>query len=256
VDKHFARIEQEKNVRIVYACESGSRAWGFPSVDSDYDVRFIYLNRPEWYLSINNKRDVIEVPINDNLDINGWDLKKALNLFRKSNPPLTEWLNSPIVYLDKYGVADKLRALSYKYYSQTACTYHYFHMARGNHRDYLHGETVWLKKYLYVLRPLLSIVWMKQGRGVVPTDFNVIVDTIDIPEYFREAVRELVQKKKEGQELGRGKKIGTISRYINSELRILERNKHIYPSPPAPIEPLNDLFISALEAVWDYKRTQ
>jgi predicted nucleotidyltransferase len=96
--EQLEQIEQEEQVTILYACESGSRAWGFPSQDSDYDVRFIYLHKPEWYLSIYDKRDVIERPINNMLDINGWDLRKALNLFRKSNPPLLEWLQSPIQY--------------------------------------------------------------------------------------------------------------------------------------------------------------
>ena len=94
-------IEKNHDVVILYACESGSRAWGFPSADSDYDVRFIYLRPVKWYLSVEEKRDVIEVPINEQLDINGWDLRKALQLFRKSNPPLMEGLGSPIVYLEK-----------------------------------------------------------------------------------------------------------------------------------------------------------
>ena len=107
IKANLAEIEARENVRIVYACESGSRAWGFPSSDSDYDVRFIYLHPLEWYLSIVDKRDVIEDPITGQLDVNGWDLRKALQLFRKSNPPLFEWLNSPIVYLEKYSVASR-----------------------------------------------------------------------------------------------------------------------------------------------------
>jgi predicted nucleotidyltransferase len=93
-------IEDEEGVRIFFACESGSRAWGFPSSDSDYDVRFLYLHPTEWYLSVNleHKRDVIERPISGDLDINGWDLRKALILLRKGNPPLMEWLGSPIIY--------------------------------------------------------------------------------------------------------------------------------------------------------------
>jgi len=101
-------IESAESVRILYACESGSRAWGFASTDSDYDVRFIYLRPVDWYLSIDleRRRDVIEYPIQDLLDINGWDLRKALRLLRRGNPPLVEWLGSPIVYLDRYAVAE------------------------------------------------------------------------------------------------------------------------------------------------------
>jgi uncharacterized protein len=89
--EEIKKIEGTYKVKVLYACESGSRAWGFPSKNSDYDVRFIYIHEEDWYLSIDQKRDVIELPINDLLDINGWELTKALRLFRKSNPPLLEW---------------------------------------------------------------------------------------------------------------------------------------------------------------------
>ena len=94
-------VEREEDVRVLYACESGSRAWGFASPDSDYDVRFIYVHRPDWYLSIVDRRDVIERPIVDEYDLSGWELRKTLRLFRKSNPPLIEWLGSPIVYRER-----------------------------------------------------------------------------------------------------------------------------------------------------------
>jgi predicted nucleotidyltransferase len=150
-------IERDEDVHIFYACESGSRAWGFPSADSDYDVRFLYIHPTPWYLSIDieTRRDVIERPINDQLDVVGWDLRKALKLFRKSNPPLLEWLTSPIVYTERFGIAEQLRQLVPTYYSPTASFYHYLHMAQGNFRDYLRGEMVWIKKYFYVLRPYL-----------------------------------------------------------------------------------------------------
>ena len=169
-------IEAGENVRIVYACESGSRAWGFPSADSDYDIRFLYVRPMEWYLSIDVKRDVIERPVQDGLDISGWDLKKALRLFCKSNPPLLEWLGSPIVYLEQYSAAESMRGLLPDYYSPTTCLHHYLRMARGNYREYLKGDVVWIKKYFYVLRPILAMNWIERVWGVVPTDFNILVD--------------------------------------------------------------------------------
>jgi uncharacterized protein len=101
ISSRLAEIECDNTIRIVYACESGSRALGFPSANSDYDVRFIYIRPMEWYLSIDDKRDVLEYPIHEQLDINGWNLKKALQLLRKANPPLLEWLGSPIIYFEK-----------------------------------------------------------------------------------------------------------------------------------------------------------
>ncbi len=144
------KIESDYQVKILFSCESGSRAWGFPSSDSDYDVRFIYLHPPDWYLSIDleSQKDVIELPIDDKLDVVGWDLRKALKLFRTSNPPLLEWLDSPIKYSEKYSTAEQMRQLAPTCYSPGACMYHYLHMAQGNNREYLKGEKVWVKKIL------------------------------------------------------------------------------------------------------------
>ncbi len=108
------RIEKENDVKILFAVESGSRAWGFPSKDSDYDVRFVYMHPVEWYLSIHDKRDVIEYPISDDLDISGWDIKKALQLFAKSNPALLEWIRSPIFYSKNSNFPEQLQQMSEK----------------------------------------------------------------------------------------------------------------------------------------------
>ncbi len=174
----LAEIEQEKQVRVLYACESGSRAWGFPSVDSDYDVRFLYIHPIDWYLSIEEKRNVIERPIDEHIDISEWEIRKALNLFRKSNPPLLEWLQSPIIYKEQYSAAQNMRALLPEFYSPVACLYHYLHMAHGNFREYLKGETVWIKKYFYMLRPVLACKWIEQDLGPVPMEFEALVDRI------------------------------------------------------------------------------
>jgi len=211
IQTRLQSIEIEEQVRIVYACESGSRAWGFPSADSDYDVRFIYLHPRDWYLSVDlvHKRHVIERVIDDQLDINGWDLRKALHLLRKGNPPLMEWLGSPIVYLEKFTVADQMRDLMSRYYSPVACLYHYLHMARGNYRDYLKGPMVWVKKYFYVLRPLLAIKWIEQALGVVPTEFQVLVDQVVGPSELKDEIGKLVAAKHfqpKGEMVVRGQK--------------------------------------------------
>ena len=98
IRKKLKEIEQKENVKIIMAVESGSRAWGFASPDSDYDVRFVYVRRPEDYLRLEKTKDVIEWQLDDVLDINGWDLKKALQLMHDSNPSIFEWCASPIVY--------------------------------------------------------------------------------------------------------------------------------------------------------------
>jgi len=247
-------IEIEEQVRIVYACESGSRAWGFPSADSDYDVRFIYLHPRDWYLSVDleRKRDVIERVIDGQLDINGWDLRKALQLSRKGNPPLMEWLGSPIVYLEEFTVAEQMRDLMSRYYSPVACLYHYLHMARGNYRDYLKGPMVWVKKYFYVLRPLLAIKWIEQGLGVVPTEFQVLVDEVVDSSELKDEIGKLVAVKRRGEELERGPRIERISEFIEDELVRLESKQfeQEYDKPVGPVDEFNRVFRAALEEVW------
>lgn len=249
----LANIEVTHQVKIFLACESGSRAWGFPSTDSDYDVRFLYAHPPGWYLSIDveRKRDVIELPISDQLDISGWDLRKALQLFRKSNPPLLEWLQSPLIYKETALVAAQFRALIPTHYQPVACLYHYLHMARGNVRDYLRTEEVWVKKYFYVLRPLLAIQWLEAGIGPVPMAFEVMVNRLIDDPVLKAAIAQLLHDKRAGAELDRGPRIEPISAFIEAEMDRLA-TLDITPAPkPGTLEELNVFFRSALTTLWE-----
>lgn len=250
INSRLTKIECDNNIKIVYACESGSRAWGFPSANSDYDVRFIYVRPTEWYLSIYEKRDVIEYPINDQLDINGWDLKKALQLLRRTNPPLLEWLGSPIIYLEKYSTSEKMRQLAEEYYSPSACLYHYLHMARGNFREYLQGDVVWVKKYFYVLRPILAMKWIEEGRGIVPTDFNVAVEKLALDPVLKEAIAKLLESKRAGNELDKGEKIPPISDFIQSELARWDNSKIPKSVAASPGTNLDEFFRESIKEVW------
>lgn len=250
--ENLEKIITEHDVRILYACESGSRAWGFASADSDYDVRFLYLHRIDWYLSINteNKRDVIEVPINNQLDINGWDLRKALKLFRKSNPPLFEWLGSPIIYLEQYSTVSKMRELAPLCFSPVSCIYHYFKMAKGNNREYLKGEKVWLKKYIYVLRPILAVIWLERNMGIVPTEFKDLVESVVEDNHLKSEISNLLDAKKQGSELGFGPRNQLIGDFIDRELNRIEKQALAKRIKKCPIEKLNELFRGALQEVW------
>lgn len=216
------RIEQHYDVKVLYACESGSRAWGFASRDSDYDVRFLYVHSRDWYLSIEDRRDVIEEPISEGLDISGWELRKALRLLRKSNPPLLEWIKSPVVYSQDERFMAEFRDLASEYYSPRRCFQHYLHMAFGNARDYLKGDLVWLKKYLYVLRPLLACRWIERELGEVPMLFDHLVAAVVEEAEVRSALADLLQKKRAGEELDRAPKIAVLSGFIAAELLRLE----------------------------------
>ena len=248
----LSEIEAQEDVTVLYACESGSRAWGFPSEDSDYDVRFIYLRPRDWYLSVDleRKRDVVERPISDELDISGWDFRKALHLFYKSSPVLLEWLGSPIVYLEAYATASTLRELAKTYYSAKACMYHYLNMAKNNYRDSLSGETVKTKKYFYVLRPLLAVNWLERGLGVVPTEFEKLVEAILEDKQLVDDINDLIEQKKLGTELGRGPRVSSISGYIDSELtRLSDKKFGAYVQKPE-MEVLSSLFRQTLDEVW------
>jgi hypothetical protein len=233
IETELERMERDKGVCIIYACESGSRAWGFESADSDYDVRFIYVHPTEWYLRVVPGKDVIERPIEGLLDLSGWDLRKVLQLLRKSNPPLLEWLQSPLVYRARSQVLQRLRELMPQYYQPAACHYHYLHMAQGNYRDYLRTDTVWLKKYFYVLRPVLACLWIERGYGVVPIQFQTLVERVLDDGEVRTAVQDLIRRKKAGEELDRGPQIPALSDFLARELDRLS----LLPAPPAAHPP-------------------
>jgi predicted nucleotidyltransferase len=238
-------IERNEGVCIVYACESGSRAWGFESQDSDYDVRFLYLHPPEWYLRVMPGRSVIERPPDAVLDISGWDLRKALQLLQKSNPPLLEWLQSPIVYRERVEVVRRLRDLLPQYYQPLACYHHYLHMAQGNYREFLQGDEVWLKKYFYILRPVLACIWIERGYGVVPIIFQTLVERVLDDPRVKTAVQDLIRRKKAGEELERGPHIPPISSFLEREL---DRLSSLPGPPPIHTSPdaLDQLFRQCL----------
>lgn len=252
VQARLDTIERTEDVRILYACESGSRAWGFASQDSDYDVRFIYIHRPEWYLSIEqaDRRDVVELAIEDTLDISGWDLRKTLGLLRRSNPPLLEWLGSPHVYRDQGAFTSSLRSLATRFHSPRACAHHYLHMAQGNFREYLRGPEVWRKKYLYVLRPLLAIRWIRRGLGLVPTEFGVLIERVVDDPALVASIHELLREKKVGFETDRGPRIEPISAFIEAELTAAEAFDPPTPSEPPPVAEFDRLFRETLSVIW------
>lgn len=212
------RIEATHDVRIVMAIESGSRAWGFDSPDSDYDVRFLYIQHHNQYLSIRDRKDVIELPVDAVLDVNGWDIRKALQLFHKSNSPLYEWLQSPIIYRERTSFATELRALMPAYYSARAGCHHYLSMARNVLEGDLRGERVRLKKYFYVLRPLLAATWIIRRGGPPPMEFGILRGLEGSPDWQR-AVDELLALKKVSDEKALIEPVPLLQQWMDETLR-------------------------------------
>ncbi len=214
----LARIEHEENVTVLFACESGSRGWGFASPDSDYDVRFIYVNRLSWYLTVMPGRDVIERPISGDLDLAGWDLRKALRLLQKSNPTLLEWLRSPITYRAQADVLDTLRQLAVTHFLDVSGYHHYVSMAKKNFREHLRGEVVRYKKYFYVLRPLLAARWIREGRGAPPMRFADLAEATVTDGQLIAEINALLEVKMRAGEASTSPRWAAIHDFIVSEL--------------------------------------
>lgn len=221
--KGLAEIEAERGVEVLYAAESGSRAWGFASPDSDYDVRFLYRHGPDWYLSVLEGRDVIELPIEEDLDVSGWDLRKALRLFLKSNPPLYEWLRSPIVYREAEGFRDALAGLCEAHYSPRTVAYHYRSIALRQWKAYMRaGGEVRLKKYFYCIRPLLAVGWLETEGTLPPMMFQDLLAAAAIDAPVREAVDRLLALKAETSELGTGPRVVALDGWIEDRIAASE----------------------------------
>jgi predicted nucleotidyltransferase len=244
--------EEEHDVRVLLAVESGSRAWGFESPNSDYDARFIYVNSRDWYLSVNleDQRDVIEYPIVDNIDLNGWDLRKALRLFSKSNPAFVEWIQAPIVYSEATTFASAVRQMLPAVYSCENSIYHYRSMAKTNYRGYLRADLIPLKKYFYVLRPLLSVLWLERYGSPAPIEFHKLLHLIEGNRSLLGDINALLERKRAAPAMGLEAPVRSIHAFVESEL---ERLESIVPSTSqrGDVFPaLNEVFRHTLSQAW------
>ncbi len=221
IQDNLATIEEKYGVRILMAVESGSRAWGFASPDSDYDVRFIYVHPEEEYLRVDPMKDVIEWKLDEVLDINGWDLKKALLAFAKGNPNIMEWANSGVVYRSS-AVWDMLREPVFRYFSEKAALCHYYGTAKSTLETFLQGETIRYKKYFYALRPLLCCKWIERYHEVPPMEFGTLLTLFNgsdpdlTPELFGE-IQALLELKAVTDEKQMNPQIPLIIDFIRSE---------------------------------------
>jgi hypothetical protein len=250
--QRLSELQSAHAIRILYAVETGSRAWGFASVNSDYDVRFIYAHPRDWYLTLKERRDVLETPIVNDLDVQGWDVRKALRLFARSNPPLNEWLVSPHVYLEQGLFAPRLRQHAEQYYSPKSVAYHYLHTAKHEyHSDFYKGDQVILKKYLYIVRPLLNILWLRERRTIPPISMIEILNGVAIESSVRAAIDRIVEQKRAGMELGRGAKIPVLDRFLEELFIQAEEFCAHAPVRKASIQAPDQLFRDVLDEEHD-----
>ena len=244
IEQELQAIEHEHDVRILLAIESGSRAWGFPSVDSDYDVRFIYVHGMETYLSVELPRDVIERPVNSALDINGWDLRKALRLLVRSNAILFEWLTSPLRYREAEAASAKIRSLAEETCFLPAFIYHYDRMARRFFDEVAaSADAIPFKTYCYALRTSLALHWIRHYEQPPPMDLSTLLSQDIVSGEVREAITRLVKRKASATEQATCRRIPGLDNLIAGTLRETASRSNL-PDRTNELSDANALFAS------------
>jgi predicted nucleotidyltransferase len=244
-------IEKENDVRILIAVESGSRAWGFASPDSDFDVRFVYIHRPEWYLSVEQRPDCIELPVDAVLDVNGWDFKKALLLFKKSNPTLFEWLCSPILYREAGSAAQKLRELGGLYFSPVHAAYHYLCTAANKYKECAGLERIRIKKYFYMLRPLFACMWIEKYGISPPMEFHSLMEGLELDNALVIGIKALLGRKAAATEAEAESADPLLMGFIAEQIAHFEQTANSFGKAKAHgYEAVNDLFLATLKETW------
>ena len=216
IQKKLEEIEKQEHVKVILAVESGSRAWGFESTDSDYDVRFIYVREQEMYLRLDPIRDVIEWQLDEVFDISGWDIKKALQLLYKSNPTLFEWINSPIIYKETEEALE-LRNLAKEYFDVKKSVMHYLNMTSTTFNNYLQDDMVKLKKYFYAIRPILAAKYALENKIQPPVKFSELKETM-LDDAINDEVNHLLELKINSNEMQYIPVINCLNQYIENNM--------------------------------------
>jgi predicted nucleotidyltransferase len=231
IDQLLTRLESQHGFRIVYACESGSRAWGFASPDSDYDIRFLFVRPERFYLSVIPGTEAIDLPLEGELDAGGWDIRKAAGLLGKSNGALVEWLHSPIVYRAAPGFLDRWRSAAVDVFSPKASADHYRGLAKQMLHVKLSSPQVRAKDYLYALRSTLAARWVLDGRGIPPVPFAELLPMAD--DAIRALVPDLLKHKEATAECERMDRIPVLDDFLRAAMETTEQ--HLSEIPPPKI---------------------
>jgi len=250
IKEKLSQIERRENIRILYACESGSRAWGFASPDSDYDVRFIYVRPAGDYLKVKAVPDFLECELNEVYDINGWDLKKFFKQLYKSNPVIFEWANSPIVYRTT-PEWEKVRAVMADFVCPKRMVHHYLGLAKCTMKKYFVGDTIVYKKYFYVLRAVLAASWVFWRKTPAPTEFAKLSEAELYPdndELFEDERDDLYGKKTSGSEKACGKRLKGLEIFINNRIAIIENGTADWEEKKFAYEKLDRLLLELIQA--------
>jgi hypothetical protein len=222
VDAMFEAIEREHGVKIALAVESGSRAWGFPSPDSDYDGRFLYVRPIDDYLSVWPRRDVIEFPPDGEIDVNGWDVVKALALLVKGNAVVIEWLMSPIAYRGDAKFRSAFLSLAHEVAPRAAIGRHYLKLGQRQRQLFLDQDRpAALKKVFYVMRSAATLRWLRlhPGISVAPMNYLDLMAQCAPPDAVAKASDDLLRRKAQTRELGAAPIPAALAAFIDDELQ-------------------------------------
>ncbi|RKQ30772.1 nucleotidyltransferase domain-containing protein [Oceanobacillus halophilus] len=257
IKRNLHSIEETHQVKILYACEAGSRAWGLENKSSDYDVRFIYIHPTNDYLSIDpmgigKKTDVMEVPISDKLDMFGWECTKALRLFRKSNPSFLEWLHSELVYSEAFTTIKKIKDIENDVFSAKSSIHHYVNMAKNNFKKYQQADFLDIKQLLNVIRPILLAKWIEENKRFPSVNLPFILENLTLKKDIIDFIYSLIQVKKSGRSTLSNPEIEVLQSFSVKEITRLKNTLNkLGPKPTKPlIEPLDNIFRETLNEVW------
>lgn len=242
------KVEFEHNLKVIYGLESGSRAWGFESQNSDYDIRFLYVHPVNWYLCIEKRNDVLELGTSRDIDLSGWDIRKSLLFLRQSHPVLLEWLRSPIIYLEQSEIVQQMREIGEEFFAPRASVHHYISWAERMLHRYFQLSDVAAKRYFYVMRPILCCRWIQTIGGQPPLLMSKLITEIEMPTEVKLAIENLIERKRAGYELDSVSRILILDQYISETIPQIKKFLVTLPKPKyAPFELLNPLFHQALD---------
>ena len=240
-------MEKEKEIKILLACETGSRAWGFPSPDSDFDIRIIYVHRKDWYLSLSEKRDSIELMLeNNDIDITGWDLRKSLRLLQKSNAPLLERIQSPILYKSNSAFLVEINELAKSQYSRIATIHHYLSMAKKFMDELKEDEPFKLKKFFYALRSATACKWILEKEDLPPIEFQKMLDGLNLESYLINRIYELIELKATISESYSHTGETELFEFIKTCIKDADEHRNALPSSKGSIKDLDSFFLKVL----------
>lgn len=245
IQGYLKDLEKDYNIRILLACETGSRAWGFPSPDSDYDVRVIYVHEQDWYLSVQDQKDSIERMLDDNeIDISAWEWKKSLRLLQKSNAALLERLQSPIIYQAAPDFINKTMELAATYYARKSSLYHYLGLCKKSASSLSNKQPYKLKKFFYALRAAAVCRWIMEEDSIPPMEFGKVYTQIGLPNTMLQRIKELIALKATVGEAYLHEGESDLLAFIQESIALAEAAVNELPTGTADLDALNTLFRS------------